>query len=83
MKISKKVTKRLDKIKEEYMNQDNVMSEVLATESADGLTIEEACELYMRAMNMANGDRFYTVLCDDPGYFVNCFDKDDVIEDWS
>ena len=52
MKISKKVTKRLDKIKEEYMNQDNVMSEVLATESADGLTIEEACELYMRAMNM-------------------------------
>ena len=54
MKISKKVTKRLDIIKEEYMNQDNVMSEVLATESADGLTIEEACELYMRAMNMAN-----------------------------
>lgn len=83
MKISKKVTKRLDKIKEEYMNQDNVMSEVLATESADGLTIEEACELYMRAMNMANGDRFYTVLGDDPDYFVNCFDKDDVIEDWS
>ena len=65
------------------MNQDNVMSEVLATESADGLTIEEACELYMRAMNMANGDRFYTVLGDDPVYFVNCFDKDDVIEDWS
>ena len=83
MKISKKVTKRLDKIKEEYINQDNVMSEVLATESADGLTIEEACELYMMAMNMANGDRFYTVLGDDPGYFVNCFDKDDVIEDWS
>ena len=83
MKISKKVTKRLDKIKEEYMNQDNVMSEVLATESADGLTIEEACKLYMRAMNMANGDRFYTVLGDDPGYFVNCFDNDDVIEDWS
>ena len=83
MKISKKVTKRLDKIKEEYMNQDNVMSEVLATESADGLTIEEACELYMRAMNMANGDRFYTVLGDDPCYFVHCFDKDDVIEDWS
>ena len=46
-------------------------------------TIEEACELYMRAMNMANGDRFYTVLGDDPGYFVNCFDNDDVIEDWS
>lgn len=83
MKISKKVTKRLDKIEEEYKNQDNVMSEVLATESADGLTIEEACELYMRAMNIANGDRFYTVLGDDPGYFVNCFDEDDVIEDWS
>lgn len=83
MKISKKVTKRLDKIEEEYKNQDNVMSEVLATESSDGLTIEEACELYMRAMNMANGDRFYTVLGDNPGYFVNCFDEDDVIEDWS
>lgn len=83
MKISKKVTKRLDKIEEEYKNQDNVMSEVLATESADGLTIEEACELYMIAMNMANGDRFYTVLGDNPGYFVNCFDEDDVIEDWS
>lgn len=83
MKISEKVTKRLDRIKKEYMNQDNVVSEVLATESADGLTIEEACELYMRAMNMANGDRFYTVLGDNPGYFVNCFDEDDVIEDWS
>lgn len=83
MKISKKVTKRLDKIEEEYKNQDNVMSEVLATESADGLTIEEACELYMIAMNMANGDRFYTVLGDNPGYFVNYFDEDDVIEDRS
>ena len=83
MKISEKVTKRLDRIKKEYMNQDNVVSEVLATESADGLTIEEACELYMRAMNMANGDRFYTVLGDNPGYFVNCFDEDDVIDDWS
>lgn len=83
MKISEKVTKRLDRIKKEYMNQDNVVSEVLATESADGLTIEEACELYMRAMNMANGDRFYTVLGDNPGYFVNCFDENDVIEDWS
>ena len=83
MKISEKVTKRLDKIKEKYKNQDNVMAEVLATESADGLTIEEACELYMRAMNMANRDRFYTVLGDNSGYFVNCFDEDDVIEDWS
>lgn len=83
MEISKKISKRLDKIKEEYMNQDNVMSELLATKSADGLTIEEAHELYMRAMNMASGDRFYTVLGDNPGYFVNCFDEDDVIEDWS
>lgn len=83
MEISEKVTKRLDKIEEKYKSQDNVMAEVLGTELADGLTIEEACELYMRAMNMANGDRFYTVLGDNPGYFVNCFDEDDVIEDWS
>ena len=74
MKISKKVTKRLDKIEEEYKNQDNVMSEVLATESADGLTIEEACELYMRAMNMANGERFYTVLGDNPAHLKKCVD---------
>ena len=35
------------------------MGELLDSVSADGLSIEEAHCLYMRAMEWANGDKFY------------------------
>lgn len=81
--ISKKVLNRLESLKSVYKNNSNCMGEILANEPANNLTLEEAHELYMLAQNYANGDRFYTVLGDDPGWFRNCFDEDDVIEDYS
>ena len=35
------------------------MGDMLDSVSADGLSIEEAHWLYMRAMEWANGDKFY------------------------
>ena len=37
---------------------DVVMGEILASEKADGLTIEESFYLYILAQNWANGDEF-------------------------
>lgn len=48
----------LQKLKELYHGDDVVMGEILASEKADGLTIEESFYLYILAQNWANGDEF-------------------------
>lgn len=48
----------LQKLKELYHGDDVVMGEILASEKADGLTIEESFYLYLPAQNLANGDEF-------------------------
>lgn len=50
--------KSLQKLKELYHGDDVVMGEILASEKADGLTIEESFYLYILAQNWANGDEF-------------------------
>lgn len=48
----------LPKLKELYHGDDVVMGEILASERADGLTIEESFYLYILVQNWANGDEF-------------------------
>ena len=48
----------LEKLKVLYREDDVVMGEILASEKADGLTIEESFFLYILAQNWANGDEF-------------------------
>lgn len=48
----------VQKLKELYHGDDVVMGEILASERADGLTIEESFYLYLPAQNLANGDEF-------------------------
>ena len=48
----------LEKLKVLYHEDEVVMGEVLASEKADGLTIEESFFLYILAQNWANGDEF-------------------------
>ncbi len=45
-----------DKIKEEYFESEVCMGELLADISADGLTLEQAFELYCKAKEWADGD---------------------------
>ena len=47
-----------EKLKVLYREDEVVMGEVLASEKADGLTIEESFFLYILAQNWANGDEF-------------------------
>ena len=47
-----------EKLKVLYREDEVVMGEVLASEKADGLTIEESFFLYIFAQNWANGDEF-------------------------
>lgn len=82
-KISDKVKNRLELIKAVYATNSNSMGEILASEQANYLTLEEAHELYMLAQSYANGDGFYTILGDNPGYFVNCLDETDTIPNFS
>ena len=57
--MNSKLLKKLDEIKTEYLESVVCMSEMLDSVSADGLSIEDAHWLYMRAMEWANGDQFY------------------------
>ncbi len=45
----------------EYHADDICMGELLAAIPADGLTLEEAFELYIAAKKWADGDKFYQV----------------------
>jgi len=53
----KKVT--LEQIQEQYHQNDICMGELLADISAEGLSIEDAFELYIKALNWSDGDRFF------------------------
>lgn len=46
------------KLKELYHGDDVMMGDILASEKADGLTLEESFYLYILAQNWANGDEF-------------------------
>lgn len=47
------------KIREEYKKGDVTMSELLAALPADCMSLEQAFQLYIQAMNWANGDKFF------------------------
>lgn len=46
----------------EYQANDICMGELLAAIPADGLTLEEAFELYIAAKKWADGDKFYQMI---------------------
>lgn len=48
-----------EKIIEQYTQSEVCMGELLANISADGMSIEDAFELYIKAMNYAEKDEFY------------------------
>lgn len=57
--MNSRLLKKLDEIKKEYLESVVCMGEMLDSVIADGFSIEEAHWLYMRAMEWANGDKFY------------------------
>ena len=57
--MNSKLLKKLDEIKKEYLESVVCMGEMLDSVSSEGFSIEEAHWLYMRAMEWANGDKFY------------------------
>ena len=57
--MNSKLLKKLEEIKKEYETSEVCMGEMLDSVSSDGFSIEEAHWLYMRAMEWANGDKFY------------------------
>lgn len=54
----------LEDVMNEYGRSEVCMGETLGSMSANGLTIEEAFELYIKAMNHVEGDKFYRTDCD-------------------
>ena len=49
----------MDQIQKDYEASEVVMGEMLASVPADGLSVEEAFNLYIRVMNWAEGDTFF------------------------
>lgn len=49
----------LEKIQTDYHQNDVCMSELLASTPADGLNMEEAFELYIKARKWADADKFF------------------------
>lgn len=63
--MNSRLLKKLEEIKKEYETSEVCMGEMLDSVSADGLSIEDAHWLYMRAMEWANGDKFYIHIGED------------------
>lgn len=63
--MNSKLLKKLEEIKKEYETSEVCMGEMLDSVSADGFSIEDAHWLYMRAMEWANGDKFYIHIGED------------------
>lgn len=57
--MNSRLLKKLEEIKKEYETSEVCMGEILDSVSADGFSIDDANWLYMRAMEWANGDKFY------------------------
>lgn len=55
----------LDKLKAIYCDSDVCMGETLAATPAEGLSVEEAFELYIRCMQWAEGDKFFVEKLDE------------------
>lgn len=53
------VKQTLEQIRKDFWNEDICMSEFLASTPADGLSLEDAFELYIGARKWADGDRFF------------------------
>lgn len=51
----------LEKVIEEYIHDDICIYDLLASIPADGLTLEEAFELYIAAMKKIEGDEFFRI----------------------
>lgn len=56
--VTEKAVVQKMSLKELYHGDDVVMGEILASERADGLTVEESFYLYILAQNWSNGDEF-------------------------
>lgn len=52
----------LEKVKDEYHQNDVCMGELLLSIPANGLSLEEAFELSIAAKKWADGDRFYRII---------------------
>lgn len=63
--MESRLLKKLEEIKKAYWESEVCMGEMLDSVSADGFSIEEAHWLYMRAMEWANGDKFYIHIGED------------------
>lgn len=63
--MNSRLLKKLEEIKKEYWESEVCMGEMLDSVSADGFSIEDAHWLYMRAMEWANGDKFYIHMGED------------------
>lgn len=63
--MNSRLLKKLEEIKKEYETSEVCMGEMLDSVSADGFSIEDAHWLYMRAMEWANGDKFYIHIGED------------------
>lgn len=57
-----------DSIRAEFLTSDVCMSEFLASVPADGLTLEEAFNLYISARKWADGDRFFVAINEEDPY---------------
>ena len=51
----------LDKVIKEYVQDDICIYDLLASIPADGLTLEEAFELYISALKKIEGDQFFRI----------------------
>ena len=63
--MNSRLLKKLEEIKKAYRDSGVCMGEMLGSVSADGFSIEDAHWLYMRAMEWANGDKFYIHIGED------------------
>lgn len=69
--MNSRLLKKLEEIKKEYETSEVCMGEMLDSVSADGFSIEDAHWLYMRAMELANGDKFYIHIGEDEDVLSN------------
>lgn len=63
--MESRLLKKLEETKKAYWESEVCMGEMLGSVSADGFSIEDAHRLYMRAMEWANGDKFYIHIGED------------------
>lgn len=78
--MKENVKKKLDEVIKEYHKNDLSMGDLLADFPTDGLSIDEAHEVYMRAQSYANADKFYRAIGEEESKLINCLDEAETIE---